>query len=93
MMRGPINIRFAFSYIGIYKETVGCHILICLLIFVEYFGCVGSQNNVVGIATCCRLDVLKFELWWGRDSLYLYTLAQRHTQAPVEWVLGALLRG
>jgi len=63
-------------------------ILICLLIFVEYFGCFASQNSIVGIAACRRMDSPEFKLWWGRDSLYLYTWAQRHAQAPVKWLLG-----
>jgi hypothetical protein len=64
-----------------------------MLILVEYFGCSGSKNSTVGLATCCRVDGLEFKPGWGRASLYPYTLVQRHTQAPVKVVTGALSHG
>jgi hypothetical protein len=45
-----------------------------------------SQDSVVTIATCYRVDGLGIESWWGQDFLYLSRLSLRPTQLPVQWL-------
>ena len=47
-----------------------------------------SQDSVVNIATCYRVDSLGIESWWGRGFPHLSRLSLRPTQAPIQWLLG-----
>jgi hypothetical protein len=46
------------------------------------------MDSVVGIATRYGLDDPGIESRWGRDFPHLSRPALRHTQPPVQWVLG-----
>jgi hypothetical protein len=45
-------------------------------------------RDIVGIATCYRLESPELEPWWGRNFLHPSRLAPRPSQSPVQWVLG-----
>jgi hypothetical protein len=45
-----------------------------------------GHDSVVGIATHCKMEVLRIEYWWGRDFPCPSILVLRPTQLPVNWL-------